>query len=60
MVVFFHKICYVSHVNIGIMKILKMVNKLFQFPVFCKRLTYVTLICNLKTAIRAYSRNFKN
>ena len=30
--------------------------KLFQRPVFRKRLTYVTLICNLKAAISAYSR----
>ena len=30
------------------MKILKMVNKLSERPVFCKWLTYVTLIFNLK------------
>ena len=40
------------------MKILKMVNKLFQRPAFCKRLTYVTLVCNLKAAISAYSEKF--
>ena len=33
------------------MQILKMVKKLFQRPVFCKQLTYVTLICNRRTAI---------
>ena len=54
---FFNKICCVSHVNVGIMKLLNKASKLFQRPVFCKRLAYITLICNLKAAIRTYSRN---
>ena len=58
--VVFSKTNYISHVNVAITKILKMTAKLFQWPIFCKRLTYVTLISNNKVAIRAYSRNCKN
>ena len=57
--VVFHKICYISHVNVEMLKTLKMAIKLFQRPVFRKRLTNVTLICNLKAAISAYSRTAK-
>ena len=47
------------------MKILRMRKKIFQQPVFCKQVTYVTLICNHKSAIRSYFRekyfaNFSN
>ena len=55
--VVFHKICYISHVNVGIMKILKMAKMLFQRPDFWKRLTYEIFISNHKEAISVYSRN---
>ena len=58
--VVFYKICYISHVNVGKMKILEMTKKLFQRPVFCKQLMYVTLISNHKVAISACFKNYKN
>ena len=42
------------------MKTLKMANQLFQALVFCKWITYETLICNLKGAISAYSTIMEN
>ena len=59
-IVVFHKVYFISHVNVGIIKILKLEKKLFQRPVFCKRLIYVTLTSNHYVAISAYSSNCKN
>ena len=39
------------------MKILGIAKNLFQRSVFCKRLTYVTLICNQKAGISTYLEN---
>ena len=49
-----------SDQNIGKMKIPKMTRQYFQQTIFCKWLTHVTLICNYKVVISAYSRNWKN
>ena len=57
--VVFDKICHISHVYVGIMKILKMAKKVFQWPVFCKWLTNISLISNHKVAISAYSKTAK-
>ena len=63
---FFHKIFYIKHDNIRIMKKLRMAKKIFQWPAFCQRPTYITLICNYKAAaICAHFRitffaNFQN
>ena len=37
-----------------------MANQLFQPLIFCKWITYETLICNLKAAISAYSTIIEN
>ena len=41
-------------------KMPKMTKQYFQRPVFCKWLTYVSMICNYKAAISAYSGNNKS
>ena len=51
------KIC-LSIFKHGKMRKLRMAKKIFQRPVFYKRLTYITLICNHKVAaVHAYLRN---
>ena len=57
---FFNKVCYTSHINAGIIRILKKMKKLFQRSIFCKWSTYVTLICNHKPANSLCSRYYKN
>ena len=49
-----------SDQNIGKKKIPKMTRQHFQQTIFCKWLTHVTLICNYKVVIGAYSRNWTN
>ena len=45
---FFHKIYYIKHGNVETMNKLRMAKKIFQLPVFHKRLTYITT-CNFKS-----------
>ena len=57
---FSQKICCISHVNVEIMKILELAKKPFSVArFFCKRLIYITLICNHKVEISPFLRNCK-